>query len=63
MFVYLYFNSGGIAIHSNTTSDDFLLVVLHFREPKFGPNMSLSAIMSSLVTGQFGSCFQLIIFT
>jgi len=39
----------------NTTFDGFVLVVLLFKDPKFGPKMSSACIMSAFVIGQLGS--------
>jgi len=37
------------------TLDGFILVILSFRDPKFGPKMSSVSIMSAFVIGQFDS--------
>ena len=61
MLLYIYFISGGITIHVVINYGYALLVILPFRDPKSGPNMSSSAMMLSLVTDKFGSLLKLII--
>ena len=61
--MYLYLISGEIGIHVIITSDNNLLVVLTIIDTKFGPNMSSSTMILSLVTEQFIRCLPLIILT
>ena len=55
--VYISFISGVIATLVTTSTGDIVLILFPFRYPKLGTNIYSSYMMSSLVTGKFGSRF------
>ena len=60
-FMYLYSIPGEIVIRVIITSVYAPLVVFPVRDPKFGPNISSSIMMPSLINGQLVSLFPLFI--
>ena len=52
--IYIYFISGEMSILATEDYGYVFLILLPFRVPKLAPNISSSAMVSSLVTGKFG---------
>ena len=61
MFMYHSYTYCSTGTHSTISDGDYLIVVFPFSNPRFGPYIYSSSMVSSLVAGQSGSWLLLII--
>ena len=60
MFIYTPFISGRVVTVVTTATEDFLILVLPFRDPKLETNKSSAAMIFFLITANFGCWFPFI---